>query len=84
MDIGQQIKMQEVKDPSGTQEQRWNNQPSKEDNPIGVTYLSDAPAYEQGGKLRKMPQIMNNLPVICGRVEDTGDLTNPSQQLRLQ
>jgi hypothetical protein len=35
------------------------------------------------GKLHKMPHVRNNLDPICGRVADTGDLTNPKKKTTL-
>lgn len=31
------------------------------------------------GKLHKTPQVRNNLDPICGKVAETGDLTNPTR-----
>jgi hypothetical protein len=32
---------------------------------------------DTSGKLHKTPHVRNNLDPICGRVAETGDLTNP-------
>lgn len=35
--------------------------------------------FVTSGKLHKIPQVKYNLDPICGRVDDTGDLTRPAK-----